>query len=96
MNMTAAKNLPDFTIWYDVSDLMGWRYPYLTGIQRTIAFVLNGFHELGIEPELVWFNSRSFRFEKVQLADLPIQVLRYLIRTQEEAALQDATEGKDA
>ena len=44
MNMTAAKNLPDFTIWYDVSDLMGWRYPYLTGIQRTIAFVLNGFH----------------------------------------------------
>ncbi len=95
MNMTGAKNLNDSTIWYDVTDLMGWRYPYLTGIQRTIAFVLNGFHELGIEPELVWFNSRSFRFEKVELAELPIQVRRYLIRTQEEAALQDATQGKD-
>jgi glycosyltransferase involved in cell wall biosynthesis len=82
--------------WYDVSDLMGWKLPYLTGIQRTIVFMLNGFHELGIEPELVRFNTHRFRFEKVERGELPIQVLRYLNRTQEEAAIQDVAKGKDA
>jgi glycosyltransferase involved in cell wall biosynthesis len=96
MNITAAKNLPDSTIWYYVSDLMGWRYPHLTGIQRTIVFMLNGFHEMGIEPQLVRFNPGRFRFEKLDPTELPIQVRRYLTRTQEEAAIQDATEGKDA
>jgi glycosyltransferase involved in cell wall biosynthesis len=95
MNTTDIKYLPDTSIWYDVSDLVVWKLPYLTGIQRTIVFMLNGFHELGVEPELVWFNSKSFRFEKVEMTNLPIQVRRYLHRTQEEAAIQDATQGRN-
>jgi glycosyltransferase involved in cell wall biosynthesis len=80
---------PTPPFWYDVSDLMDWGLPYLTGIQRTIVFMLNGFHELGIQPQLVRFNPDLFRFEIVELSDLPIFVRRYLTQTMDAAANED-------
>jgi len=81
------------TFCYDVTDLMGWRLPYLTGIQRTLVFMLNGFHELGVKPELVWFNPKSFSFESIKVTDLPLVIRRYISVTKEAAKVEESQQG---
>lgn len=65
------------TIWYDVSDLAGWRYNHLTGIQRTIVGVLNGMVEHGAQVRLVRFDHRS-GFVEVKASSLPQAVLAHM------------------
>jgi glycosyltransferase involved in cell wall biosynthesis len=66
------------TIWYDVSDLMSWTLPHLTGIQRTTVGILNGLVAAGAEPRLVRFEGHARRFETLDVASLPAAVRRHL------------------
>lgn len=59
------------TIWYDVSDLMSWTLPHLTGIQRTTVGILNGLVAAGVEPRLVRFEGHGRRFEPLDVTSLP-------------------------
>lgn len=50
------------TLWYDVTDLVSWRLPHLTGIQRTVVGVLSGIQAQGIPVRLVAFEpGQGFR-----------------------------------
>ncbi|MCG2587738.1 glycosyltransferase family 4 protein [Rhodohalobacter sulfatireducens] len=65
-------------LWYDVSDLMHWHLPHLTGIQRTVVGILNGLHSLDVHPRLVKFDEKKFSFKSLELDDLPQNVLQYI------------------
>lgn len=65
-------------LWYDISDLMHWHLPHLTGIQRTVVGILNGFHSLDIYPKLVSFDREKYSFRSVELNELPSNVLQYI------------------
>lgn len=66
------------TIWYDVSDLMSWTLPHLTGIQRTTVGILNGLVATGAEPRLVRFDGHRRQFEPLDVASLPASVRSHL------------------
>lgn len=74
------------TIWYDVSDLMSWTLPHLTGIQRTTVGILNGLVCAGVEPRLVRFEGHGRRFEPLDVTRLPAAVRRHLPWSQAPAA----------
>ncbi len=66
------------TILYDVSDLMSWSRPHLTGIQRTTVGILNGLVSTGVEPRLVRFDSHRRQFEPLDVARLPAAIRSHL------------------
>lgn len=66
------------TIWYDVSDLMSWPLPHLTGIQRTTVGILNGLVADGLAPRLVAFDRDRREFAAVAVTSLPATVRRHL------------------
>lgn len=65
------------TVWYDVSDLMNWKLPNLTGIQRTTVGILNGLVARGVKPRLVHYDTRQRRFDAIDVRDLPEEVVRH-------------------
>lgn len=58
------------TIWYDVSGLVDWRLPHLGGIERTVAGILDGLHQLGVPARLVHFPLGGTQFELAAEGDL--------------------------
>jgi glycosyltransferase involved in cell wall biosynthesis len=66
------------TIWYDVSDLVAWKLPHLTGIQRTTVGILNGLVEQGEPVELVRYDGKSGRFCTMSESELPSTVRCHL------------------
>jgi glycosyltransferase involved in cell wall biosynthesis len=66
------------TIWYDVSDLVAWKLPHLTGIQRTTVGILNGLVEQGEPVELVRYDGKSGRFYTMSESELPATVRCHL------------------
>jgi glycosyltransferase involved in cell wall biosynthesis len=58
------------TLWYDVTDIISWDRPHLTGIQRTVVGVMRGLRDQGIPFRLVAFH-RSHGFREVESSDLP-------------------------
>ncbi|MFM8891590.1 MAG: glycosyltransferase family 4 protein [Planctomycetia bacterium] len=65
-------------IWYDVSDVMAWNIPHLTGIQRTLVGILNGLRAAGAPVALVRYDARAGRFRPIDDADLPPAIRRHL------------------
>jgi len=65
-------------IWYDMSDLVTWKLPHLTGIQRTTVGILNGLGAHGDDVGLVRFDARSGRFVVLDAAELPATVRCHL------------------
>lgn len=65
-------------IWYDVSDLVSWPLPHLTGIQRTTVGILNGLVEQGEPVALVRYDGKSGRFCTMSESELPATVRRHL------------------
>lgn len=65
-------------IWYDVSDLVAWKLPHLTGIQRTTVGILNGLVEQGEQVGLLRYDQKSGRFCTMSESDLPATVRCYL------------------
>lgn len=76
-------------IWYDVSDLMDWSLPHLTGIQRTTVGILNGLWERGEPLRLVRWDEHRGRWEPVDCGALPASVRQHL-RPPAEMAEEDA------
>ena len=66
------------TIWYDVTDLMHWSLPHLTGIQRTTVGILNGLVARGTRPRLTAFDKATNAFVAVNANDLPPAVRRHV------------------
>ncbi len=66
------------TIWYDVSDLVAWKLPHLTGIQRTTVGILNGLVEQGGSVGLVRYDAKSTRFLAMSESELPATVRCHL------------------
>ena len=66
------------TIWYDVSDLVGWKLPHLTGIQRTTVGILNGLIEQGDPVGLVRYDAKAGRFSAISASELPANVRCHL------------------
>ncbi len=66
------------TIWYDVSDLMHWSLPHLTGIQRTTVGVLNGLVAEGVVPRLVRYSHNREQFEPLETKSLPAAIRCHL------------------
>lgn len=79
-------------IWYDVSDVMAWNIPHLTGIQRTLVGILNGLREAGAPVSLVRYDARAGRFRPIEEADLPPAIRRHLGRTTAAEEVQVAPE----
>lgn len=75
-------------IWYDVSDLMDWSLPHLTGIQRTTVGILNGLWECGVASRLVRWNEKHGRWEPVSSGALP-ETVRQHLRISTEASGED-------
>jgi glycosyltransferase involved in cell wall biosynthesis len=75
-------------IWYDVSDLMDWSLPHLTGIQRTTIGILNGLYECREPVGLARWNEKRGRWEPVPCGELPEPVRQHL-RMPAEMARQD-------
>ena len=65
-------------IWYDVSDLVGWNLPHLTGIQRTSVGILNGLVEHGSLVGLLRYDEKSGRFCTMSESELPATVRCHL------------------
>ena len=65
-------------IWYDVSDLVAWSLPHLTGIQRATVGILNGLVEQGASVGLVRYNAKAGRFSVLSDAQLPPAVRCHL------------------
>ena len=61
-------------IWYDVSDLVSWKLPHLTGIQRTTVGILNGLVEQVGDVGLVRYDVKAGRFFALTVAELPASV----------------------
>jgi glycosyltransferase involved in cell wall biosynthesis len=68
------------SIWYDVSDLIGWQLPYLTGIQRATVGILDGLAAQGCPCRLVRYNHRRQAFVAVEFQELPETIRRHLPR----------------
>ena len=66
------------TISYDVSDLMGWQLPHLTGIQRVTVGILQGLAARGVGCRLVRFDHRLRAFVPVDVHALPELIRRHL------------------
>jgi glycosyltransferase involved in cell wall biosynthesis len=67
-------------IWYDVSDVMAWRLPHLTGIQRAVVGVLDGLAAHGVPCRLVRFDRKRQAFVAVDVRELPAVIRRHLPR----------------
>ena len=65
-------------IWYDVSDLVGWKLPHLTGIQRTTVGILNGLIAAGAAVRLVRYDAKAGRFSTMGESELPAAVRCHL------------------
>jgi glycosyltransferase involved in cell wall biosynthesis len=65
-------------IWYDVSDLVGWKLAHLTGIQRTTVGILNGLIEQGDSVGLVLYDAKAGRFSAISASELPANVRCHL------------------
>jgi len=65
-------------LWYDVSDLMHWHLPHLTGIQRSVVGILNGLNTLGMDLKLISFDSKNLTFRSVEINDLPVEVRQHI------------------
>ena len=65
-------------LWYDVSDLMHWHLPHLTGIQRSVVGILNGLNTLGMDLKLISFDSKNLTFRSVEINDLPVEVKQHI------------------
>lgn len=65
-------------IWYDVSDLVAWKLPHLTGIQRTTVGILNGLVEQGGSVGLVRYDAKASRFFPMNESELPATVRCHL------------------
>ena len=65
-------------IWYDVSDLVGWHAPHLTGIQRTSIGILNGLTDAGAAVGLVRYDPQAGRFVTFHATSLPENVRTHL------------------
>ena len=65
------------TLWYDVTDLVSWRLPHLTGIQRTVVGVLSGIRSQGIPVGLVAFEAGQ-GFRTAELSEFPEFIRRAL------------------
>lgn len=59
------------TIWYEMTELLTWSRPHLTGIQRSTVGILNGLVELGTIPRLTAFDSRRGAFVPIDAGALP-------------------------
>lgn len=66
-------------LWYDVSDLMHWHLPHLTGIQRSVVGILNGLNALEVDLNLICFDKKKFIFRSVEINDLPVGVRQHII-----------------
>lgn len=80
------------TTWYDVSDLMTWTLPHLTGIQRTTVGILNGLLAEGVPVRLTRFDQGRRRFEPLDVAELPAAVRGHLAGLQGTDAAASASE----
>lgn len=76
-------------MWYDVSDLMDWSLPHLTGIQRTTVGILNGLWECREPLRLVRWDEKRGRWEPVRCGELP-EAVRQHLRMPAEIAGEDA------
>jgi len=65
-------------LWYDVSDLVAWKLPHLTGIQRTTVGILNGLVESGAPVGLVCYDGKAGRFRELSATELPACVRSHL------------------
>jgi glycosyltransferase involved in cell wall biosynthesis len=65
------------TTWYDVTDLMNWSLPHLTGIQRTTVGILNGLVARGARPRLTAFDKAANAFVAVNVSELPPTIRRH-------------------
>jgi glycosyltransferase involved in cell wall biosynthesis len=74
------------TTWYDVSDLMTWTLPHLTGIQRTTVGILGGLVAEDVPVRLTRFDQGRRRFEPLAVAELPSAVRRHLAGAWPDAA----------
>jgi len=82
-------------IWYDVSDLVGWDLPHLTGIQRTTVGILNGLVEQGSSVGLVRYEVKSGQFFAMRVTELPATVRCHLRGfATEPGAAEDAAAGR--
>ena len=66
------------TTWYDVTDLMIWLLPHLTGIQRTTVGILNGMLEQRMPVRLVAFDPRRRAFVPLSVLALPETIRRHI------------------
>jgi len=66
------------TTWYDVSDLMTWTLPHLTGIQRTTVGILGGLLAEGTAVRLTRFDRTRRGFQPLDATQLPAAVRRHL------------------
>lgn len=76
------------TLWYDVSDLMGWHLPHLTGIQRTTVGILNGLVAQGVRIRLTSFDKASGGFVPIDVSAFPPVICRHLPWTTDSHALE--------
>lgn len=68
------------SIWYDVSDIIGWQLPHLTGIQRVTVGILDGLAAQGFPCRLVRYDHRRQAFVAVEFQELPETIRRHLPR----------------
>lgn len=68
------------SIWYDVSDIIGWQLPHLTGIQRVTVGILDGLTAQGFPCRLVRYDDRRRAFVAVEFQELPETIRRHLPR----------------
>ena len=68
------------SIWYDVSDIIGWQLPHLTGIQRVTVGILDGLTAQGYPCRLVRYDQRRQAFVAVAFQELPETIRRHLPR----------------
>lgn len=76
-SLSTQKGIP-VKIWYDVSDLVGWKLPHLTGIQRTTVGILNGLVEQNGQVGLVRYDGKAGRFAAIGASELPANVRCHL------------------
>jgi len=68
------------SIWYDVSDIIGWQLPHLTGIQRVTVGILDGLTAQGFPCRLVRYDHRRRAFVAAEFQELPETIRRDLPR----------------
>ncbi len=68
------------SIWFDVSDIIGWQLPHLTGIQRVSVGILDGLTAQGFPCWLVRYDDRRRAFVVVEVQELPETIRRHLPR----------------